>query len=187
VSLARIYLDAVIGEYENQRRLAEGAIAQLSDAELSAVPDPESNSVLVIMKHVGGNLRSRWRDFLTTDGEKPDRDRDAEFEASPADGAAVRALWEEGWRVLLDSLAGLSEADLERTVYVRSEPHTVVRAIERSLAHTGYHVGQIVYAAKASRGGGWRTLSIARGQSRVFREAMRQRHEAPGGGPPAGA
>lgn len=169
--LGPLYLTAVLAEFRRYKRLGDGAIEQASDEDLVAAIDDESNSIAVIAKHVGGNLRSRWSDFLTTDGEKPDRDRDAEFVVDPgrATRAAVMAWWEEGWRALFGSLEALAPDDLLRTVTIRGEPHSVVRAIERSLAHTAYHVGQIVLLAKHRRGAEWRSLSIPKGQSKTFR------------------
>src|SRR5690606_5792830 len=127
------------------------------------------NSVAVLMKHVGGNLRSRWTGFLTTDGEKPDRDRDSEFAIGPDDSRdRILDRWQEGWRCLEDALRSLDPADLERTVHIRGEPHTVPQALHRSLAHTAQHTGQIVLLAKHLCGSAWRTLSIPRGQSAAY-------------------
>lgn len=165
------YLQALGEEFRNQRGLAERALAQLAPDQFSRTLDAESNSVEILMRHVGGNLASRFRDFLTSDGEKPDRDRDAEFVRSAGDDApdvAWRA-WRTGWGRLEDTLETLRPEDLDRTITVRGQPHTVVRALERSLAHTAHHVGQIVFLAKHLRAGAWRTLSIARGQSRAHR------------------
>lgn len=170
------YLAAVRQEFAHQRALAEGAIGQLADEELVEVPGAGANSVAVLMKHVGGNLRSRWLAFPTGDGEAPDRDRDAEFlPAGREDLAAVRDAWKEGWEALERALAGLGPQAMGGVVAIRGEPHTVPRAIERSLAHTAHHVGQIVYAAKALRGSAWRTLSIPPGGSRAYTEAVRRR------------
>jgi hypothetical protein len=169
VSLESEYLETAINSFQTYKDLADRAMAQVNDEQFFAALDAESNSIAVIVKHVGGNLRSRWTDFLTTDGEKPDRDRDSEFET---DGSASRAalmdVWEEGWRVAFDSLKALKPDDLMRTVYIRSEPHSVVRAIGRQLTHGAYHVGQIVFLAKHFASGSWKTLTIRRGKSREF-------------------
>lgn len=164
------YLDEARRCYRTLKKDADAAVAQLGDEQLWVTLDPESNSVGIIMRHVAGNLRSRWTDFLASDGEKPDRDRDGEFE-SPADTsrAALAADWEDGWARAAAALDALAPADLLRTVTIRGEPHTVLRAIERSMRHCASHVGQIVYLAKHLRGADWRTLSIPRGESRTWR------------------
>jgi hypothetical protein len=131
-----------------------------------------SNSVAVIFKHVAGNLRSRWTDFLTTDGEKPDREREREFDASGEDRAAVLARWEQGWSVLFETLDGLEPADLLRTVTIRREPHTVIEAVSRQLSHYAYHAGQVVFLAKHLKSEGWRYLSIPPGESERFNSEM---------------
>jgi len=161
---------ATLAKYKT---LAEGAIAQMAEDALFAAPggDEESNSVAVLVRHMAGNMRSRWTDFLTTDGEKPDRDRDREFEpydAGQSTRAALLAEWERGWRFVFSALDALSPADLGRTVAIRGEPLTVTQAITRQIAHYSYHVGQIVYVAKLLRAGDWKTLSIARGASRQY-------------------
>lgn len=150
------------------KSLAEGALDQLGAEQLHATLDPEANSVAVVVRHMSGNLRSRFRDFLTTDGEKPDRHRDREFVDDGLDPAALRARWEEGWGVLFAALDGLSPSDLLATVTIRGEPHTVLEALQRQLTHHAYHVGQIVLLAKHLRGADWRTLSIARGASQRY-------------------
>lgn len=148
--------------YRSQKGLAEGALEQLDDAEWHQALDPESNSVSVIVRHVAGNLRSRFTDFLTTDGEKPDRNRDGEFDRVKLTVPAMMAEWEQGFGVVMDALAGLSPDDLSRTVTIRGEPYTVLGAVTRNYAHTAQHVGQIVMLAKHLRGERWRTLSIPR-------------------------
>lgn len=169
VDLAREWLTDARREFEKYRRMAERAVAQVPESRWSARLDPEANSVALVMKHLAGNMRSRWTDFLTTDGEKPDRDRDSEFEDAPGDDASsIRARWDAGWTTLLAALDGLTPADLGRTVTVRGEPHTVAQAIQRQLTHYAYHVGQIVLLAKHEAGPEWKTLSIARGKSREF-------------------
>lgn len=159
-------------EFRRMKRQAEKALAQVSDEEFFRALDPESNSLAVIVKHVAGNLRSRWTDFLTSDGEKPDRNRDTEFELTPTDTReALMARWEAGWKLLADALA-LSAADAERTVAIRGEPHTVVQAVNRQLTHYAGHVGQIVFLAKHLAGPRWQTLSVPRGQSAAFNAKM---------------
>jgi Protein of unknown function (DUF1572) len=165
--LGTVYVEDVVAQFQFLKKLAEKAIARLDDRELFQAIDGESNSVAVIMRHVGGNLRSRWTDFLTSDGEKPDRNRDTEFE-QPADRAGLTAIWDGGWRALFDNLGGLKTPDLLKTVYIRSEAHSVVKATNRSLQHTAYHVGQIVFLAKHLKADAWESLSIPRGQSAAF-------------------
>lgn len=150
----------ILAEFRNQKGIADRALAQLADADLFFALDAESNSLAEILKHVGGNLISRWTDFLTTDGEKEWRDRDGEFEARQDSAEELRAVWERGWGVAFDSIGGLTDADLEREVFIRSQSHTVHRALTRSLAHSAHHVGQIVLLAKHIRGTQWRTLSM---------------------------
>src|SRR5216684_7300673 len=130
------------------KKLGDRAMAQASDEALFATLDAESNSIAIIVKHLAGNMRSRWRDFLTTDGEKPDRHRDTEFEDPPKTRAELKALWEAGWKYVSDALESLTDADLGRTVTIRTEPHSVMQAINRQMAHYAYHVGQVVFAAK---------------------------------------
>jgi hypothetical protein len=142
---------------------AEKAIAQISDGQLFATLDPDSNSIAILMKHVSGNMRSRWRDFLTTDGEKPDRNRDSEFESDAGDTReSIMARWEDGWRVFANAMSSLKPDDLGRTVTIRGEPHTVVQAINRQMTHYAAHVGQIVLLAKHLAGANWQTLSMPR-------------------------
>jgi hypothetical protein len=141
---------------------------QAPDEALFATLDAESNSIAIIVKHLAGNMRSRWSDFLATDGEKPDRNRDAEFELPPKARAELMALWEAGWKDVFDALARLTDADLGRTVYIRTEPHSVMQAIHRQIAHYSYHVGQIVYLAKHFAGSNWHSVTIPRGKSAEF-------------------
>ena len=167
--IGRAYLEDVILQFRKYKKLADEATAQTADADLFRSPDPESNSIAVILKHISGNMRSRWTDFLTTDGEKPDRDRDREFELDGDDSKArVIERWEEGWKLLFAALAALSPADLTRTVPIRGEPHTVLQALDRQLTHYAYHVGQIVYVARHFAGSRWKSLSIPKGKSREF-------------------
>jgi hypothetical protein len=147
------------------KRLGDRAMAQAPDDALFTALDPESNSIAIVVKHMAGNMRSRWTDFLTSDGEKPSRNRDTEFESPPQTRAELIELWEAGWRHVFDALAALSEKDLGRTVYIRTEPHSVMQAINRQIGHYAYHVGQIVYLAKHFAGPKWATLTVPRRKS----------------------
>jgi hypothetical protein len=150
------------------KKLGERAIAQAPDDALTATLDPESNSIAIIVKHLTGNMRSRWTNFLTTDGEKPDRNRDAEFEFPLQTRAEILALWEAAWKIVFDELAPLTDDDLGRTIRIRGERHSVMQAINRQIAHYAYHIGQIVYIAKHYSAGRWTSLSIPRGKSADF-------------------
>ncbi len=156
------------------KRLAERAMEQVPDEKLGATLDAESNSIAIIVKHLAGNMRSRWRDFLTEDGEKPDRNRDTEFETPPGDRAEILALRETGWKYVFDALATLSDADLTQTVRIRTEPHSVMQAINRQVAHYSFHVGQIVYLAKHFAGDHWTALTIPRGKSAEFTSSVKK-------------
>lgn len=173
-SLGEHYLANVLEELEKLQRLAEGALCQIDDRQFLFAPDPESNSIALVVKHLAGNMRSRWRDFLTSDGEKPDRDRDREFELEPTDTrASLLERWEEGWSYALDTIRALEPEDLLKTVTIRREPHTVLEALDRQLTHYAYHVGQIVYLAKHLAGSSWKSLSIPRGRSRDYEVSKR--------------
>ena len=150
------------------KRLGEQAIAQTSDDTLTTTLDPESNSIATIVKHLAGNMRSRWTNFLTSDGEKPDRNRDSEFESAPQTRAEILALWEAAWKIVFDELAPLTDVDLGRTIRIRGERHSVMQAINRQVAHYAYHIGQIVYVAKHFSSSRWNSLSIPRGKSADF-------------------
>ncbi len=143
-------------------------MAQCPDEGLFTTLDPESNSIAIIVKHLAGNMRSRWTHFLTTDGEKPDRNRDTEFEDAPKTRAALMELWERGWKYVFDALAPLSDEDLSRKITIRTEPHSVMQAINRQVAHYSYHVGQIVYLARHFAGAKWQTLTIPKKKSAEF-------------------
>lgn len=162
------YLTDTIELFRYYKGLAERAMAQAPDESLFTVLDAESNSIAIIVKHMVGNMRSRWTDFLTSDGEKPGRNRDSEFEAPPQTRAELMAMWEAGWKILFDALAPLSDAELSRTVYIRSEAHSVMQAINRQVAHYSYHIGQIVYLAKHFAVDGWKSLTVPRGNSADF-------------------
>jgi hypothetical protein len=168
--LATHYLEEIKRQLRGHKRMAEAAIAQLEDAELFTIIDPESNSVALLIKHIAGNSRSRFTDFLTTDGEKPDRHRDQEFEvSSTTTREEVLRWWEEGWTRVFSTLDSLKPEDVSRTVTIRGEPHTVVQALNRALAHYAQHIGQIVFLAKHLRSKEWETLSIPRGKSEEFK------------------
>jgi uncharacterized damage-inducible protein DinB len=147
------------------KHLAERAIAQAPDEALTIALDAESNSIAIIVKHLYGNMRSRWTDLLTTDGEKPDRNRDTEFQSPAATRDQLLAQWEAGWKYPFDALAALTDADLARRVFIRNEPHSVMQAINRQVAHYSYHVGQIVFLAKHFTSKNWTTLTVPRGKS----------------------
>src|SRR5579859_6331915 len=174
--IATHYLEEVRRQFRGHKRLAEGALAQLKDDQLFGALDAEANSIAVIVKHMAGNMRSRFTDFLTTDGEKPDRNRDQEFEMNPGTTRAdVMRWWEEGWSRLFATLEALKPEDVMRTVTVRGELHTVLQAINRQIAHYAYHTGQIVFLAKHFRSSDWKTLSVPRGKSEDFNARVRTR------------
>lgn len=162
-------LDEIRRQMRGHKRLGEGALAQLKDEDFFVSLDPESNSVAILIKHIAGNMRSRFTDFLTSDGEKPTRHRDQEFEtAANTSRDDLMRWWEEGWAVVLSALDSLQPDDLMRTIYIRQEPHTVVQALNRALAHYAFHLGQIVFLAKHLRLSDWKTLSVPRGKSEEF-------------------
>ena len=162
------YLEDSLALFRQYKRLAERAMEQITDEQLFATLDPESNSIAIIVKHLAGNMRSRWTDFLTTDGEKPDRSRDREFIDPPPTRCGVLEAWEDGWKRLFETLESLSEADLKRTITIRGEAHSVMQAVNRQVAHYGLHVGQIVLLAKHFAGNEWQPVSVPRGQSVEF-------------------
>jgi hypothetical protein len=176
------YLENARAELQKLKEQADGAIAQVPPGRLFEALDPESNGIAIIMKHVAGNMRSRWTDFLVSDGEKADRRRDTEFEAEESDTEeSIRARWEAGWRTLFDALAPLTADDLGRTVLIRGERHSVLEAVQRQLTHYAGHVGQIVFLAKHLAGSRWRTLSIPRGKSEEFNRSAGGGRKGPGG------
>ena len=168
LKLTTSYLEDSIALFRYYKKLAEAAIGQLTDEQLSVSLDAESNSVAIIVKHMAGNMRSRWSDFLVSDGEKSWRNRDSEFEAPSKDRAELLALWESGWRTLFSALEPLTEADLTRTVTIRGEAHSVMQTINRQLAHYPYHCGQMIFMAKHLCSENWRSLSVARNKSQEF-------------------
>jgi hypothetical protein len=168
--IASHYLDEIRRQLRGHKRMAEGAMSQLEGKDFFATIDPESNSVAVLVKHIAGNARSRFTAFLTTDGEKPDRFRDQEFEISAdTTRAEVMRWWEEGWSRVFSTLHSLKPEDLSRTITIRQEPHTVMQAINRALAHYAQHIGQIVFLSKHLRSSQWQTLSIPRGKSEEYK------------------
>ena len=170
---ARAFIDEAITTSENYRQQAERAFAQLSDAGFLAVPAEGSNSVAILVKHIGGNLRTRWRDFLTTDGEKADRDRDSEFIITAADSrTALMTRWEEGWNTFFAALHSLHPEDLGKTITIRGQPMTALQAILRAVTHAAGHISQIVYIAKWHAGDTWKTLSIERGKSEDYNRSL---------------
>lgn len=170
------YLEEAVKELRKIKQQAERACAQVSDAQFFAQLDEESNSIALIVKHVGGGLRSRWTDFLTTDGEKPDRHRDSEFVIEEGDTRlALLERWENGWRLMLEAIEALRPQDLGRTITIRGEPHTVLQAINRQLTHQSGHAGQIVLLAKHFAGKNWQTLSVPRGKTEEFNARMREK------------
>ncbi|MDR9852401.1 DUF1572 family protein [Paenibacillus sp. VCA1] len=156
-----LYLQVAIGRFKELKQSAEKAVAQIADdAKLSWAPGEESNSIAIIVKHVSGNMISRWTDFLTTDGEKEWRERDEEFEGTIASKEDLLSVWNRGWDVFLQALSELKSEDLLKTVYIRQQPHSVLEAIERQMSHYSYHIGQIIYIAKMIQGDDWQTLTI---------------------------
>jgi hypothetical protein len=175
MSVSEDYLSDVTSRFRDLKSSADRAIGQVQDEHLFGAIDAASNSIAVLMQHLGGNMRSRWRDFLTTDGEKADRNRDGEFETpSTPSRAAIVADWESGWSVLFDELGRVRPADLDRTVTVRHEPLTVVSAINRQLLHAAMHIGQIIMLARHASPDTWKTLTIPRGQSAEFNKKMEE-------------
>ncbi len=168
MNTGNLFLEESIKSFRGLKSNAEKALEQLGDSELHWALNEESNSIVIIMKHLAGNMISRWTDFLTTDGEKVNRHRDGEFEDDFKSREQLMEYWNRGWKVLLESLKSLDENDLMKTVYIRQEAHTVIRAMQRQLAHYAYHCGQIVYVAKQIKGKDFKTLSIARGESSRF-------------------
>jgi hypothetical protein len=167
------YLDDSLAVFHYYKRLAERAMEQVSDEQLAEILDAESNSIAVIVKHMAGNMRSRFTDFLTTDGEKPDRRRDQEFEDPPATRESLIAMWDAGWACLFAALEGLNDNDLTRIVSIRGEAHSVMQAINRQVAHYSYHCGQIVLLAKHFSAPTWKSLSVPRGKSEEFNQRVR--------------
>ena len=178
-SLGSHYLKDAAAQLHGLKALADKALAQVTGEELFATLDPESNSIAVIMKHLAGNMLSRWTEFLTSDGEKSDRNRDSEFEVTPGQTrTALLAQWESGWQCLFDAIGPLSEDDLSKTVLIRGQEHSVIEAINRQLTHYACHVGQVVFLAKHLRSKDWQSLSIPRGKSSEFNASMSRTQQA---------
>lgn len=168
MTLARQILDDALLQLRKLKAQADKAMAQVDDRQFFDTLDPEANSIALIVKHLAGNMRSRWTDFLTSDGEKPNRERDNEFLLLRDTRESLMATWEEGWRLVFDAISPLSDEDLTRTVRIRGEAHTVLEAVNRQLTHYAAHVGQIVLLAKHHAGAKWQSLSIPRGKSKEF-------------------
>jgi hypothetical protein len=175
--LAGHYLEEIKRQLRGHKRMAENALGQLEEKDFFVILDPESNSVAAIVKHIAGNARSRFTDFLTSDGEKPDRFRDQEFEISAsATREEIMRWWEQAWLQIFSTLDALRPEDVERIVTIRQEPHTVMQALNRALAHYAQHIGQIVFLAKHLRSDRWKTLSIPRGKSEDYKTASPSTH-----------
>ena len=166
------YIEDSLSLFRQYKALAERAMAQVSDDQLFAALDGESNSIAITVKHMAGNMRSRWVDFLTTDGEKPDRHRDTEFEAPPESREALLRMWEEGWQHVFTALEPLTDADLGRTVLIRGEAHSVMQAINRQVAHYANHIGQIILLAKHYAGDRWTAVTIPRKRSGEYNQKV---------------
>jgi hypothetical protein len=162
------YIEDSLSLFRYYKKLAEGAMEQVSDEQLFTALDEEMNSIAIIVKHMAGNMRSRWTDFLTSDGEKPDRNRDTEFVAPPSTRKDLMQVWNDGWERIFQALEPLSNKDLEREVFIRGEAHSVMQAINRQIAHYAYHCGQIVFLAKHLKGNSWKMLSVPRNKSAEF-------------------
>ncbi|PYS90377.1 MAG: hypothetical protein DMF62_05170 [Acidobacteria bacterium] len=172
------YKADALASFRNYKKMAERAIQQVSDDEFFRTIDAEANSIAVIVKHIAGNLHSRWTDFLTSDGEKPTRNRDTEFEMIADTRKSLEKFWEAGWRELFDNIEPLTADDFAKTITIRGEPHTVVEAINRQLTHYSYHIGQIVLLAKHFRSSEWKTLSIPRNKSAEFNKFVEEELKA---------
>lgn len=170
--LTTSFLEDSLSLFRYYKRMVERAMEQVIDEQLFAVLDPEMNSIAVIVKHMAGNMRSRWTDFLTSDGEKPDRNRDSEFMEPPSGRKALMQMWDYGWGCLFSALEPLYSSDLNRTVTIRGERHSVMQAINRQIAHYAYHCGQIVFLAKHFQHANWKSLSVPRGQSQKFNQQV---------------
>jgi hypothetical protein len=175
-SLAATFLDSAVKRLLTYKTLGDKTFSQLTEDDFHYSPNTQSNSISVIVRHLHGNMLSRWTNFLTEDGEKPGRNRDTEFAPPPIGKEAVIALWEEGWNCLLTTLRALRDEDLLKTITIRQEPLIVIDAINRQLAHYPYHVGQIVFLGKMIRSDDWQSLSIPKGASDQFNQNMRSQH-----------
>lgn len=176
MKIGNVYLKVVVERFKSVKTLGDKTIEQLSEQDIHWTYNQESNSVAVIVKHLSGNMVSRWTDFLTSDGEKENRNRDEEFIDDIFSKSELMRVWEKGWNVLIDTLTGLKEEDLLKTIKIRGEKHFVLEAIERQMTHYAYHVGQIVYIGKQLKDSEWKTLSIPRGKSEDYRKEMLEKH-----------
>ncbi|KZR60126.1 DUF1572 family protein [Pseudobacillus badius] len=172
MNIGKEYLKVVREKFQEMKNLGEKAVRQLSEEQIHWVFNEQSNSVAVIIKHVSGNMKSRWSDFLVSDGEKPDRNREQEFEDKGSTRQELMDAWEKGWEILFHALDGLEEQDLLKTVLIRGERHTVLEAIERQIVHYSAHIGQILYIGKQLKGDNWESLSIPKGKSEEFLQQM---------------
>ncbi|MGE7183952.1 DUF1572 family protein [Peribacillus sp. NPDC006672] len=177
MNIGNEYLNIVIERFKSVKSLGDKTINQLSEGEIHWTYNIESNSVAVIVKHLSGNMVSRWTDFLTSDGEKEYRNRDEEFIDDISSKSELTIVWEKGWKALIDSLTGLSEQDLLKNIYIRGEKHLVLEAIERQMAHYAYHVGQIVFIGKQVKDSKWESLSIQKGKSEEYLKQMLDKHQ----------
>jgi Protein of unknown function (DUF1572) len=167
------YVEDSLSLFRYYKKLAEKAMEQVTDKQLVQVLDPEMNSIAQIAKHMAGNMRSRWTDFFTSDGEKPSRDRDSEFVEPPPSREELMSMWESGWDCVCSALEPLSPEDINRIIYIRGEAHSVMQAVNRQIAHYAYHCGQIVFLAKHFQHAQWKSLSVPRGQSAKFNEKVK--------------
>lgn len=174
------YRSDALESFRSYKRLAERALAQVSDEEFFATIDAEANSIAIVVKHIAGNQMSRWTDFLTTDGEKPDRNRDMEFELVDETRGSLMEFWERGWNALFSAIIPLTAEDFSKTITIRGEPHTIVGAINRQLTHYAYHIGQIVLLAKHFRSSEWKTLSVPKNKSAEFNQFLAERQRSGG-------
>lgn len=177
MSVGSEYLKVVLARFKSVKELGDKTIQQLSEDDIHWALNENSNSVAIIVKHLSGNMMSRWTDFLTTDGEKPDRNRDQEFINTISTKKEMLSMWEQGWHVLFDAINGLDETDLLEKVYIRGERHTVIDAIERQMVHYASHIGQIVYIGKQIKDDHWKTLSIPKGKSEAYLQDMLKKHQ----------
>lgn len=177
MTIGNEYLKSVVGRFNSVKKLGDDTIRQLTEEDLHWAYHAESNSIAIIVKHMSGNMVSRWTDFLTTDGEKDYRNRDDEFTDDISSIAKLNEIWEKGWNTLIDTLTSLTERDLLKTIYIRGEGHTVIDAIERQLSHYSYHVGQIVLIGKLIKGEQWNSLSIPKGKSKEYLQEMLEKHQ----------
>ncbi|PRZ15814.1 uncharacterized protein DUF1572 [Laceyella sediminis] len=177
MDIGQAYLAVALDNFLDIKRMGERVLAQLNDEEINVIPADESNSIAIIVKHLVGNMRSRWSDFLTTDGEKPTRNREAEFEGGYPTLAAMKEEWKQGWQIVLDTVESLTPDDLLKTVTIRGQKHTVIQAIQRQVVHYSGHIGQMVYIGKWLKRDRWQSLSIPRGQSQTYLEEMLRQAE----------